>query len=37
MTFGVISFHLVDAGLVNTAVVPLIYAAAMGAEAVAAW
>jgi MFS-type transporter involved in bile tolerance (Atg22 family) len=36
MTFGVISFHLVDARLVNTAVVPLIYAAAMGAEAVAA-
>jgi len=36
MTFGVISFHLVDASLVNTAVVPLIYAAAMGAEAVAA-
>ena len=36
MTFGVISFHLVDAGLVATAVVPLIYAAAMAAEAVAA-
>ena len=36
MTFGVISFHLVDASLVSTAVVPLIYAAAMGAEAVAA-
>ena len=36
MTFGVISFHLVDAGLVRTAVVPLIYAAAMGTEAVAA-
>ncbi len=36
MTFGVISFHLVDANLVSTAVVPLIYAAAMGAEAVAA-
>jgi MFS family permease len=36
MTFGVISFHLVDAGLVTTAVVPLIYAAAMGTEAVAA-
>ena len=36
MTFGVISFHLVDAGLVTTAVVPLLYAAAMGIEAVAA-
>jgi hypothetical protein len=36
MTFGVISFHLVDANLVGTAVVPLIYAAAMGVEAVAA-
>ena len=36
MTFGVISFHLVDAGLVAIAVVPLIYAAAMGTEAVAA-
>jgi MFS family permease len=36
MTFGVISYHLVDARLVHTAVVPLIYAAAMGAEAVAA-
>jgi MFS family permease len=36
MTFGVISFHLVGAGLVATAVVPLIYAAAMATEAVAA-
>ena len=36
MTFGVISFHLVEAGLVTTAVVPLIYAAAMATEAVAA-
>ena len=36
MTFGVISFHVVDADLVSTAVVPLIYAAAMGVEAVAA-
>ena len=36
MTFGVISFHLVDAGLVGTAVVPLIYAVAMATEAVAA-
>src|SRR4051794_16718489 len=36
MTFGVISYHLVGAGLVTTAVVPLLYAAAMGTEAVAA-
>jgi MFS family permease len=36
MTFGVISFHLVDSGLVRTAVVPLIYAAAMATEAIAA-
>ena len=36
MTFGVISYHLVDAGLVSIAVVPLIYAAAMGTEAGAA-
>jgi MFS family permease len=36
MTFGVISYHLVRAGLVTTAVVPLVYAAAMGTEAVAA-
>jgi MFS family permease len=36
MTFGVIAYHLVDAGLVSTAVVPLIYAAAMAVEAVAA-
>lgn len=36
MTFGVISFHLVDAGLATTAVVPLLYAAAMATEAVAA-
>ena len=36
MTFGVISFHLVGASLVKTAVVPLIYAAAMGAGAFAA-
>jgi uncharacterized membrane protein YjjB (DUF3815 family) len=36
MTFGVISYHLVDAGLVTTAVVPLLYAAAMATEAVAA-
>jgi MFS family permease len=36
MTFGVISYHLVDAGLVTSSVVPLLYAAAMGVEAVAA-
>jgi MFS family permease len=36
MTFGVISYHLVDAGLVGAAAVPLVYAAAMGVEAVAA-
>lgn len=36
MTFGVISFHLVDAGLATAAVVPLVYAAAMATEAVAA-
>jgi MFS family permease len=36
MTFGVISFHLVDARMVTTAVVPLIYAAAMATEAAAA-
>ena len=36
MTFGVISYHLVDAGLVTTAVVPLLYAAAMATGAVAA-
>ena len=36
VTFGLISYHLVRAGLVATAAVPLIYAAAMAAEAVAA-
>lgn len=36
MTFGVISYHLVEAGLVATAMVPLLYAAAMATEAVAA-
>jgi MFS family permease len=36
MTFGIISYHLVDAGLVTTAVVPLLYAAAMATEAVTA-
>ncbi len=35
MTFGVISFHLVNEHLVGAAVVPVVYAAAMGAEAVA--
>jgi MFS-type transporter involved in bile tolerance (Atg22 family) len=36
VTFGVISYHLVTAHLVTTAAVPLVYAAAMAAEAVAA-
>ena len=36
MTFGIISFHLVDADLVRPAVVPIVYAAAMAVEAVAA-
>jgi len=36
MTFGVISYHLVAAGLVAGAVVPVVYAGAMGAEALAA-
>jgi len=35
MTFGVISFHLVHEHLVATAAVPVVYAAAMAAEAVA--
>jgi len=35
MTFGVISFHLVNEHLVAAAVVPIVYAAAMGADAVA--
>ena len=35
MTFGVISYHLVHEHLVASAVVPLVYAAAMGAEALA--
>ena len=34
MTFGVISFHLVHEDLVSAAAVPVVYAAAMGAEAV---
>jgi MFS family permease len=36
MTFGVISYRLVDAGLVSASAVPLVYTAAMAAEAVAA-
>ncbi len=36
MTFGIISFHLVDTGLLVVAAVPLLYAAAMAAEAVSA-
>ena len=35
MTFGVISFHLVHEHLVTAAVVPIVYAAAMGADALA--
>jgi MFS family permease len=36
MTFGVISYRFVDAGLVSLAAVPVIYALAMAVEAVAA-
>jgi MFS family permease len=36
MTFGVISYHLVAAGLLTTALVPVLYAVAMATEAVAA-
>ncbi|MHB1172772.1 MAG: MFS transporter [Lacisediminihabitans sp.] len=36
VTFGVISFHLTDAGLVSLPAVPLVYAAAMAAAALAA-
>jgi MFS family permease len=36
MTFGVISFRFVEAGLVPLAAVPLVYAGAMAVEAVAA-
>jgi MFS family permease len=36
MTFGVISYQFVDNGLIAVAVVPLVYAAAMAVEAVAA-
>ncbi len=35
-TFGVISFHFVRDGLMSPAVVPVVYAAAMAADAVAA-
>lgn len=36
MTFGVLSYRLVDDGLVTLAAVPLVYAGAMAVEAVAA-
>ncbi len=36
MTFGILSFHLVDDGLMKPGAVPLVYAAAMAFEAVAA-
>ncbi len=36
MTFGIIGFHLSDAGLVRPALVPVVYAVAMGVEAVSA-
>jgi MFS family permease len=36
MTFGVMSFRFVEAGLMTAAVVPLVYALAMAVEAVAA-
>jgi len=36
MTWGIIGFHLTDAGLVRPALVPVVYAAAMAFEAVAA-
>jgi hypothetical protein len=35
-TFGVLSFHLVTAGLLSAAAVPVLYAAAMVVDAVAA-
>ncbi|GAB7070437.1 MFS transporter [Mycobacterium hodleri] len=35
-TFGVLSFHMVTDGILSAAAVPLVYAAAMGADAVAA-
>jgi MFS family permease len=36
LTFGVLSFHLVDDGLLDVAWVPVVYAGAMGVEAVSA-
>ncbi|MFC4785830.1 MFS transporter [Nocardioides sp. MAHUQ-72] len=36
MTFGLIGFHLSDAGLVRPAMVPVVYAVAMAVEAVSA-
>jgi hypothetical protein len=36
MTFGVIGFHLADAGLLSAAMVPIAYAGAMLVEAIAA-
>jgi len=35
-TFGLLSFHMVATGMLSAAAVPLVYAAAMGADAVAA-
>jgi MFS family permease len=35
-TFGVLSFHMVTRGILSAATVPLVYAAAMGADALAA-
>lgn len=35
-TFGVLSFHMVTRGILSTVTVPLVYAAAMGADALAA-
>lgn len=35
-TFGVLSFHMVARGILSAAAVPLVYAAAMGADALAA-
>lgn len=35
-TFGLMSFHMVTRGLLSAAVVPVLYAAAMGADALAA-
>lgn len=35
-TFGLLSFHMVSHGVLHTAAVPVLYAAAMGADALAA-